>query len=192
MKLKLLNALANVDRSQPSQYVDSSELGAALSIDFYCGIPVAYEERVKSYWLIKWRCTDTWVGLQALFFDDELMGRIWQDARKSPVSIAFVSNESAHRLRDYMLTASPDNQYSLINPTDELDDTYGVEYGSQLLVDSGLYQGQPVTVVRESIVRGHRGHVDEWSNIRVRTANGEEIKISLDDFDIPLHMIPQK
>lgn len=192
MKLKLLDALSKVDRSQPAQYVDSFELVDALSIDSYGAIPVAFEERVTSYWLIKWLCTDTWVGLRALYFDDELVGQIWQDARKSSAVITFVSIASAERLRDYLLTANPESKYPLINPAEELEDTYGVAYSSQLLVTSGLYQNKPVTVVEDSIIRGHSGSIDAWSKIRVRTVNGEEIKISLEDFDIPLHMKQQK
>jgi len=186
--LKLLDALARVDRSQGSSWVDFEPLQQALRITDYPNIPTDYETRVQSYWLIKWMCTDTWVGLRAIYFDNQLAGMIWQDARKNDPEVKFISHDRAHLLRKYLMSAVPEPEFAIIPETEEISDTYHVTYGSELLVDQGIYNEQPVTVNKSSIVHGYDGDPDSWSKIKVRSTNSEEVEIDLEDFHIPLHL----
>lgn len=189
--MKLIDALKNVDRSpQNKAWVDLDILTSAIHIEGFYDMPREFEERVQSYWLIKWLCTDTWVGLQAIYFDGELIGATWQASRKGDQTIKFTCADCARKLRDYILGAAI--EFPLIDPSEEIDNTYGVEYGSQLLVDTGLYNNQPVRIVRESIVRNYNTPVEEWSKIVVRNAQNEEFKIDLVDFEIPLHVKDEK
>lgn len=190
--MKLIDALKLVDRSEQNEgSLEWFHFIESLSINVY-NVPNDFYERVKTYWVMKWLCTDTWVGLQAIYLDGELVGMIWQPARKGEVDFQFVSAEVARKIRDYILSANPVTEFSLINMDEDISGTYNVAYGSQLLVTAGLYNGKPVTVINESIVRGHKEPVDEWSRIMVRDEAGNEFKIDLEDFHIPINITDKK
>lgn len=60
--------------------------------------------RLKSYWLQRWLCTDTYVGRKLYFFDDKFVAMSYQSGRKQDKNFYWVSNENFKEVRDYMLS----------------------------------------------------------------------------------------
>jgi hypothetical protein len=186
--MKLIDALLNVDKSQ-SQYADREELARELGLPYlyYGDLPEDFDERVKAYYVIKWNCTDTWVGLMAIYFDDRLAGYSWQTARKSDTEYEFVSEELALELRAYLESTLPKPKFNIIDPEEEQDEYYTVAYGSQLLVDKGFYNGEPVEVVKKFPYHPS----SNWKNVEVKNTAGAVMMIPLSEFQIPLHLNPE-
>lgn len=184
--LKLIEALKRVDRSKSNEaYVSVEVLCNAVDIetDFMWEMDrhEEFERRIKGYWLIHWLCSDTWVGLRALYFDGELAGVIEQTARKNDEIINFLSVDVTQKIRDFLLSAKSAQAVNLLNPDEEILETYCVTYGSQILAKQGFYKGTPVSFVQDC---------ENWHKIMVRDTAGKLYKIDVEDYDIPLHLTP--
>lgn len=155
--MKLLDALKNVDRSEEnSQWVDTEEFCKALGIDpWLTDRPEDADTRLKQFWLKKWYCSDTWVGITTIFFDGELVGMTKQVARKADIEFSWVSREHADRVWDY-LRPKLSKVDGYISATDEICETYSYNYVSQLLQDEGFHEGQPCTIVRDDLFQRNR------------------------------------
>lgn len=63
-----------------------------------------FSERVSQADLVTWICTDTGVGIYAYYFDDKLVAVSFQPARKSYISLEWVSRELRVKMREFMLS----------------------------------------------------------------------------------------
>lgn len=125
-----------------------------------------------------------WDVACALYFDDELVGSIRQSARRSDLFFEFLSEALAHKLRDYVASgANP--KLSIIDPTEEVDTHYTVTYSSQLLVTGGVYNGQPVEVVKKF---DDYCVYNNWRFVEIKDHEGTTTRIALDEFKIPLRL----
>ena len=82
-------------------------------------------KRLCVYTLFEWMCTDTRVGLRALYFDGEPVAAIYQRGRKSALSIRWVSQEKAEQVRGYLLTLSGQetvDSVAVIGDDEEVDE----------------------------------------------------------------------
>lgn len=191
MKINLLEALKNVDKSEMnSTWPCYNEFFNEFDIEYWntkSEFHDQWDKRMKSYYLIKWLCTDTWVGALAYYLDDELVAYSWQPARKSDTTYYFVSDEAANKVKEflYSLIDEQEPHYKVMDLNEEIDVHYTVDYGSQLLVDEGQFDGETVKVVQ----RWNRYEdIDNWKKVIVRMPDGRERMINLDQFHIPLHM----
>ncbi len=147
--MKLLTALQNVKKDEP-HWVSLAPLCEALGIsepwtnDF--------DDRLKGYFLKKWYCTDTWVGIQAIYLDDFLVAMTYQSARKNDPEVHFVSQATANKLRKVLTSHEP---VKLIPKNEEIEPTYRIDYVNSLLDKEGYYKGKPVTVVRKPGLRSY-------------------------------------
>jgi hypothetical protein len=174
--MKLIDALLNVDKSQ-SDYVNDEDLFESFGIPYHWDSNVA--DQLKAYYVIRWCCTDTWVGLRAIYLDDELVGMSTQSARKSNESFKWLSKEAANKVRQLIQPdpAEPD----LIDLDEEIQPFYTVAYSSQIIDDEGFYQGRPVKVVRKN------NRLDRYAETSVLVTDGQdEFDILTVDFKIPL------
>lgn len=178
--MKLIDALRNVDKSKTNAvYVDADLLAEQLGLyDETFDITADFYTRVRSYWITKRYDSDTWVGFRALYFDGLPIGTIVCEGRKNGEDFTFISQDAADKLRATFWPRA--RQVHVLNPDDEIADTYSVHFASELLVKEGLYRGQPVTVV-EKYDHGS-------SRIRIQDARGYEQGIDASDLQIPLHM----
>jgi hypothetical protein len=183
--MKLIDAINNVDRSESDSWMNREPLYAALGLDYFYDSDQANDGRLKEYWLQKWQCTDTWVGLRVVFFDNKPVATIWQVARKSVEEVEFLSEEQALKLRQYLVTEDKP-QFSLVDLNEEINEFYTVEYNSQLLTDRGFYNGEEVTVVDKKF--NYSDPSSEWSKIKVKNSCGVELRIDLSEFMIPLNL----
>ena len=58
--MNIIDAINQVDKSTPHD-VDFEDLCQELGISWQ-EIPNDFYDRVKCYYLVKWICTDTWLG----------------------------------------------------------------------------------------------------------------------------------
>lgn len=188
--MKLLEALKNVDQSEDnSQWVDVEELCRALGIDSWLAErPEDADTRLKRFWLKKWYCSDTWVGITAIFFDGELVGMTEQVARKADMDFTWVNRESADKVWDY-LRPKLSKVDGYISTTDEIPETDNVNYVSQILIDDGFYEGMPCTVVRDDLFQRNRRAYKfdgDGQDINVIFEDNSTKQIHVTDFFMPL------
>lgn len=188
--MKLRELIAKVDRSAKNEdAADIDTFCQALDINEWLGWDKRFDERVKGYALTQWLCTDTPVGMNVYFMDDEPIAVSTQSARKSDVYIRFVSEEAALKVRDFILSLVKEDEkfYPTIAALDdEYGDSYTVRYHSELLTDVGLCDGQQVKVQRRKM--DYNEPCDEWSKVDVVFEDGTVERIHLNDFKIPYHL----
>jgi hypothetical protein len=146
--MKLIDALRNVDKSQP---YDAQMSDFVYEFGLNDGWSDKFGQRVKQYYLIKWMCSDTWVGVCAYFFDDELVAMSEQMARKGDTNISFVSKEAAEKIKAFIVAILAEEEgeptYNIINPDEEVRISYTVAYSNELLDKEGYVDGMPCKVV---------------------------------------------
>lgn len=178
--MKIIDAIRNVDKSKPHDWIDGEELAVALDIHTY-DYPEDFMDRVKCYWLTNWLCTDTWVGMQVYYMDGEPVALTKQTGRKNGIRVFFTSAAAAEKVRAYLLTAIQ-TPYDLINEDEVISDTYSVNWNSQLLTKNGVYNGVPVEIIKK-----HTGaEYDLNTTIDVQSADGAVQTIEVYDLHIPI------
>lgn len=188
--MKLRELMDKVDLSSNNETEgDLSTFARELFNEPPYGWSDEFGEQVKGYYIQKWLCTDTWVGLVAYFWNGEPLAISWQPARKSSETIDFVSKDIAIRLRDFIrdLTASNDPEPTIANLETDVGETYTVNWASELLVSEAFYEGEKVKIFPA-------GHTDyskpsaTWKLVDVEFPNGEVLKVSVENLHIPYHL----
>ena len=86
--MKLKELIARIDKSPDNKNeVDISRFGESV---FDChDMPFNWieQDRLVSYWVSCWYCTDTWVGEQAYFLDDEVIR--WDETYKNSAGLFY-------------------------------------------------------------------------------------------------------
>lgn len=190
-KILLLDAARRVDKSRQNEgNVDIEDLEQAVGIvPTYRQSVQEFYTRFKAYYIIKWQCTDSWVGLQAIFFDDELIATSWQEGRKCGTDVDLISIEAAEKVYNFLAPKFEAAQVSMVNAGEVIDPFYTVSYGSQLLVKEGFYNGKKVTVTET--YHSYEA-IDLWRSVVVRHEDGQCETINIDNLHIPLHIIEAK
>lgn len=191
--MKMRDLIKVVERNeQNSTSADIDEFCRELDLNHYPGWNKEFDDKVKGYWLIKWLCTDTWVGYVVYFMDNEPVAVSVQTARKSGTQYEFVSLEAATKVRAFILECLGEGEFtpSLMDLDEETDLEYTVSYSSQLLVDKGMYGGRVVKVV--SVCHRWDDPDLQMDELFVSYADEPEsiMKINTSDFKIPLHVDP--
>lgn len=188
--MKLRELMENVDLSSINETSgDLEDFSRELFESPPYGWSGVFSDQVKGYYIQKWLCTDTWVGLIAYFWNGEPLAISWQSARKSSEEFKFVSVDVANRLRDFIreLTESNDPKPTLVDLDEELGETYTVNWASELLVSEAFYEGEKVKIFPTS-------HTDyskpsaTWKLVDVEFQNGEVLKVSVENLHIPYHL----
>lgn len=148
--MKLIDALKNVIKTQEnSEHPNFDEFCELAGVNSYDVTYDTFVERLKAYWLKCWLCTDTWVGMQAIYLDDVLVAYTEQTARKNCYHISFIDKDSADKVIDFIRSLA-DASYNYNIATDELNsdiDLMCVEiYGNNLLDKHGFVKGKSVTI----------------------------------------------
>jgi len=192
--MKLIDALKDVVRTKEnSTTIGIEELSSAINLNSYPFDYDKFESKLICYWVFTWYCTDTWVGLTAIYLGDELMGYTYQSARKNPLDIYFLSNESAIKVKDWYkecLTEEAEPEYPLAPEGDleeEIPAMRNVHYSDQLLKHldkKGFHNGERVTPIKPARLDKY---VDKHYIVRV-DATGEEKTIPVAEYKFPIHV----
>jgi hypothetical protein len=189
--MKLGELIRLVDKSKNNTTAGDIEDFARELIDSPSyGYSQEFSDRIKGYWIQKWLCTDSWVGLTAWFWDDEPLATSWQPARKSTEVFQFVNKDIADRLRVYIkeILGTHDPEPDFVNLEEDLGESYTVNWASELLVDEAFYEGQKVKIIGSRRSDYSRPSA-EWKLIDVEFPNGDVFKASVENLHIPYHIV---
>lgn len=148
--MKLKDAVRLVDRSEEnSTHADIDEFSRAVNADVYIGWSGVWNSRVKGYWLIRWMCTDTWVGKRVYFLDDKPVAVSMQTARKNDEYIEFLDKESAESIREFIfeLNEVDTPSFPIVDQEEELDEFYNFDLTDYFLESEGFVDGKPVKII---------------------------------------------
>lgn len=187
--MKLKDVINLVDRSERNTSYASIEDFARM-FDLHIYHDSRFDERVKKYWIYNWCCTDTWVGLAVYFMDDAPVAVSFQSARKSDENIEFVSKEAAAKVRDFIISLMEDEEKGvpIADMDQDIGDGYTVNYGSQLLTDTGTYAGETVKVMHRY---GTYAEIDNWGKIDVQFKNGDIKTVELSEMSFAFNIAPE-
>lgn len=185
-KITLKQAIANMDFSKLDDEYGVEEFQRALGLEQTYTDSDKIASRLKSGYLRKWICTDTWVGLAVFFLDGRPVAITQQSARKSDIHVTFIDAAGVDAMRDFcisLLTESEHHDVPILADDIMIDEFYTVDYGSQLLTKFGFYNGEPVDVIR---TWHSYGDIDKWHDVEVRLPDGTLKTINTKEFMIPV------
>jgi len=186
--MKLLEALRQVDRSENNSF-DPNYEEFCRSLDIYdSGWNEEFYNEFRGYHLIKWYCTDAWVGVGVYYLRNELVAISTQKGRRSDLHIQYLDKAAGNLLRDYILSLmkKEEPEISILPPDElygEIDPTYTVNFTGQLLTDIGYVLGRECKVINKfrSDIIAKKVEVEFIDN-------GEKEVVSIDKFEIPLQL----
>jgi hypothetical protein len=146
--MKLIDAIRNVvileSKSPWDNHASLDEIAADFGIDHFYSAPDELNARIKAYPISSWLCTDTGVGINAIYFDGEPAGSSSKQARKDGLFVEWISQEIAMRVRDAIMEHVRQGSIAIIDPEEEIGDGFTVNFAGQAFTDDGRYQGRPV------------------------------------------------
>lgn len=105
--MKLIDVANKIDKSSENEVeVNINSLEDELGVDVSWLEP----ERVKSFWLGKWICSDTEVGHRLYFFDDKPVAISIQNYRRDEEHFFWFEEEDALKVREYLLSAGKEEK----------------------------------------------------------------------------------
>lgn len=170
--------------------VDIEEFRQLLGVDSYIGWSEEFDNRVKSYFILNWMCTDTVVGAKVYFFDDKPLCLGIQTARKSDEQYEFVSQEIADELKSFILSLAEEDErkISLLSMEDEFGSEYDIYFAGQLMGNhtKGCVNGRCVEV-KESVA--DRNNYICNQTVVVFLDTGEEAVVETESIKFPLNVV---
>lgn len=185
-QITLKQAIANLNQDNYEPVWDVEEFMDALGLQ-YCYVDGnLVEARLKAQYLIKWYCTDTYVGTCVFQLDGVPVAITTQNGRKCDTHVTFLNAAGADAMRVFCLSLMQEEEQNspYILPDDEMiDEFYTVDYGSQMLTKFGFYNGEPVEVVR---TWDGYAMIHNWHDVEVRLPDGTLKTINTKEFMIPV------
>lgn len=185
-QITIKQAIADLPPTAWEPVYDVEEFFEPLGLGYQYIQSDAVEARLKEQYLVKWYCTDTYVGISVFQLDGVPVAIVRQQGRKCGKDVMFLSASGADAMRTFILSLMQDeDDYNphILADDEMIDDHYTVEFGDQLLTKSGFYNGEPVSVVKTW--RAY-ADIDKWRIVEVRLSDGTLKEITMDEFLIPL------
>lgn len=184
--MKLIELANKIDKTKQNEdWIDTMEVGDELGLD---DIPYVEQDRLKSYWLGRWLCTDTHVGYRMYFLDDEPVAMTVQTGRKSNENFHWFSQELAIKVRDYLLTLMDDIGDPTIKVCDinqDLGDSFKIEFSAQIInYDRVKLNNEPVVVLDR--IKNYPYGID--TELKIKLVNGEEKQVNIEELDFGFHL----
>ena len=132
--MNILDIVKRIDRTDKN--LVASVDWDSLSSNLGCYLTDSEDTRLKAYCIVVWYCTDTFVGVNAHFLDDEFVCLSTQTGRKNGISYKYISQDAALKLRNYIRDlAEKDTPFkpNLIDLSEKENGLYSIIYGSQLI-----------------------------------------------------------
>lgn len=147
--MKLIDAIKNVVRPVATSSSDFSAPCEAINESLGLQSPFYYpdelDERLKAYPIFNWTCTDQSVGLDALWLDGEPVGATYRSSRRGAYQVEWLSQDIADRVRTVIASYADDaKQVKLVDPEEDIGETFHVDFVGQTFQERGFYQGRPV------------------------------------------------
>lgn len=154
-----------------------------------------HRERLKGYWLNRWYCTDTHVGVMAYFLDDELVMIATQTSRGACTVLEFISTDAHGRVKDFVehFRTFDIEEPMLLDLSEKIDPVVVFPYADNCLHKFGYYKGERVAVNRISMFEAEKLGVkpSSFSNPNVfilREGQTEKESVSIHELTFDLHI----
>jgi hypothetical protein len=199
MNMREFLSKVNISRLEESQ-IDPEGMVSDLFQDYQSVVyPIdeSFSERVKKYYVTKWRCTDSFVGSRLITFDGIPVFFTWQTGRKCDTNYYSLNDEKVKELILFLhsLCEKPGYNYTKaetsmeedLEPIFDNDMEYSVNFTNQVLSNSGFYYGTQVYINREKTraLAGDTNYCCE--EVVVRADGREERKIPVVDFKMSIY-----
>lgn len=178
MKLKELIEKTRYAQGNQS-WVDIEQLINAVGLQMYI-----YDdsENIKCHYVMKWLCTDTWVGLQAYYLNDELIATSFQSARRASEKFSWVSEEAFNKVVNYFLSLyEKDSPSTFTNLDEEMGDGFELEYSSQILGNHVIYNNEKCYINKKY---HDFSDIKKWKTVDIKY-NNKNINVNMDEVKIP-------
>ncbi len=191
MKLKDAMHLVSKEKENTTE-ADVDDFAKAVNVDDYIGWSEKWNERVKGYWLVRWLCTDTWVGRRVYFFDDELIATSYQSTRKNGEHIEFLSNESAEKVRAFIFELQGEEEkpaYDLVDSEEEIEEFYHFNLTDYFLEDTGFVEDRPIKIIQRTWFEEGDDRRGICYHAKVKFESGEERVVKAEDIHFPIRVV---
>lgn len=175
-----LNAIIKkINKSNDNEeWVDLYRISQELNINLYDYDDVNHDQtELKSYWMGRWYCTDTYVGFKIYFLEDKPVAISHQYARKSDEEFEWFNEEDATKVKDYILSLAKNNELSIniVDINKEVGEGFKINFNSQIIdKDNISYNGQKVKIkeyIKESPYGIDRDLIIEFENGKTERVN---------------------
>jgi hypothetical protein len=150
------------------------------------------DERLTAYFIKVHYCTDSYVGIRAYFLDGEFVALSHQVGRKYHEDFGFVSQEIAIKVKDYLRSLINDDatEYELLEGLDaEIKDTYKIEYNSQIMHKTALFDGESVEIIKTNYDSEGIDSPDYFHSVLIKKPNGVEEKVDCRDLEFKFNSL---
>jgi len=153
MKFKDIIEKFKRTKENENQYLDVEEIANEmnLQLDFDYEKVKLLENHLKSYWFIRWLCTDTWVGTKLYFFDDEFVFLTNQTGRKCGMIFEWKDENSFKLIQSEILKCviveEQASKCDLINMEEDYDLFYDLDFTEQVIGSEAYYLDELVQIV---------------------------------------------
>jgi len=142
--MKLAEIITKLDKSRENDANASySDFEGKLDVDVWSIDYDKFTQRIQTYWINSWLCTDSVVGLAAYFLDGEFIAIMSQSGRKSPMNFTFVSYGHKQKLQKALLEMSEveelKDEEEYLDMDEDVDLFYKIEFNSQASYHSQAY-----------------------------------------------------
>lgn len=159
-------------------------------LGFYCGLSLA-DHGFTSRVITEWYCTDTVVGMTAIYHNDELICVSLQTARKNPIEFHWVSQQTADEIFLVCRALVPDESRQKVRlisfDGEEGEPSYQLSWGSNVMKRSShthaIYQGKTVEVTET--YDGHNSAT--WEKVKI-SENGNEKIVEISELRFPIKL----
>lgn len=185
--MKIIDIAKNIDKSKENEcWVDIQEL--AHEFDLY--INCIDQEKLKSYWIGNWYCTDTYVGYRIYFLDDEPVCISSQRGRKWDEEFHWFSEKVAEKTKKYLATLVLEKDEKLdieiCDINEDIGNSYKIDFNANVLDWSkATLNGESVKFIER--IRSEKDYgIDQ--EVKVELNTGEQKIINIHDLDFKFNL----
>lgn len=184
--MKLIDIAKRIDKSTENEnWVDIQELGYELDIN----VDYTEQDRLKSYWIGNWYCTDSYVGYKMYFLDDEPVAFSTQTGRKSDENFEWFSLDCVKKVREYLLSLIVKEEginVSICDINEEIGDSFKIQFNGEILnKDRVMLNGEKVEILER--IKNKPYGID--TELKVKLSSGKEKHVNVRDLDFGIHVI---
>lgn len=184
--MKIIEIAERIDKSKSNEeWIDIQDIGRELGLD----VPFVEQERLKSFWVGNWYCTDTYVGYRMYFLDDVAVAFSVQNGRKSAENFHWFSLESATNVKKYLLSLISENEKELnitiCDVNEDIGDSFKISYNAEILEnDNVTFNGEKVKLIER--IKNKPYGIDTMQVIQL--PNGETKQVEILELDFGFHI----
>ena len=196
--MKIKDIIKSVNKSK--QFFDQVYIyDIAQEMDLFNINNYGEQNRLVSYYIGNWHCTDYTVGYKVYFFDDEPVAVSSQTARKMDEEFEWLSKELYLKVKEYVLTFDQETiepSINILDPEEEIGETYKINYHGDLYdyhKNIPLYKGENVKIV--DVHKGQQFNTKkqyEPSLVKIKMLDDSELWLEMKELDFPYNIISDK